>query len=168
MLGPCVGPSGWDPQPCSTTLWPPLKEMIGLVWQGKTCPIYNMGQCKRGSPLHHPSPLWTTRFSDISALYCCLGRGHFTFISIHVRKWTVIPLGHKATHIYLNKSIHVILSLRFSPIWWKICQWGKIISAVRNTSCSTNYDWGGEQITFWNGPFSNVQFVSGHYKEMCI
>lgn len=47
-------------------------------------------------------------------------RGHFTFISIHVRKWIVIPLGRTATHIHLNKSIHVWPALCFSQISWKI------------------------------------------------
>lgn len=63
----------------------------------------------RGDPLHSEPLFFPSLGPQLK-----LGRGHLTFIAIQVKKWIVIPLGHAATHIYLNKSIHVSLSLFFT------------------------------------------------------
>lgn len=129
--------------------------------------IHNMGQCKQRSPPFtppHSEMLFFLRrlFSSLlSGSKLWLDRGHFTFISTHVRKLIVIPSCHTA-YISIFMSIYVVQSGYFSQIRWKISQWGEITSVVYNANQFV------PQIKYWflEG-FSNMwnyfTFISFHF-----
>lgn len=94
-LRPCVGPSGRDPQPHSTMIWLIAWiafEMIGLIWQGKTCTIYNRGRCKQGSHSitpPHPEPL------------CFLSLSLFLIsVSVFIAVWVTVMAEPGSLHFH--------------------------------------------------------------------
>lgn len=119
ILRTCGDPSAWQPSPYSITLWLSVIKKIGLIWQGKMCPIYNTGKCKQGSftstPIHSEQLLLrlTSPFFTAVWLPFMVGRGHFTFI--HVRKLVAIAQPH-CLHIHLYINICHIVSVYFSHI----------------------------------------------------
>lgn len=67
-----------------------------------------------------------------------VGRGHFAFISIHVRKWIVIPSG-RSPSISIFMSVRVSLILCFSQIKWKIGNFSLCVTQT-NITIMTEYE----------------------------
>lgn len=67
-----------------------------------------------------------------------VGRGHFAFISIHVRKWIVIPSG-RSPSISIFMSVRVSLILCFSQIKWKIGNFSLCVIQT-NITIMTEYE----------------------------
>lgn len=119
-------------------------EKIGLIWQGKMCPIYNMDKCKQGSlsstPTHsEPLLFQTSPFFIAVWLPVMVGRGHFTFI--RVRKWVAIPRPHcLRIHLYVNlchtESVFFTNQGKNSSMGWdhfSCVQWKPICSTFLPT-----------------------------------
>lgn len=127
------------------TFW---NEKIGLIWQGKMCPIYNTGKCKQGSftstPGHSEHPLLqTSPFLVAVWLPFMVGRGHFTFI--HIRKWVAIAQP-RCLHIHLYIDVCHTVSVYFSQIGKKVANGGKSFQLY----CSRNNFVPHSFLHFWH------------------